>query len=89
MHQVSGRTIRQSTVLVPHPDYPVLIEPLADEDGSYLAIVPDLPGCMSDGETRELAARNVGDAIEAWIEEAPALGRVVPAPSRHLVPRQG
>ena len=71
---------------MPHPDYPVLIEPLPLEDGGgYLATVPDLPGCMSDGETRELAARNVGDAIVAWIEEAQALGRSVPIPSRHSV----
>ena len=65
-----------------HPDYPVLIEPLAEEEGGgYFATVPDLPGCMSDGATRELAARNVGDAIAAWIEEARRLGRVVPPPS--------
>ena len=73
-----------------YPDYPVLIEPLPVEDGGgYLATVPDLPGCMSDGETREQAARNVGDAISAWIEEAQSLGRLVPAPSRHLVPAPG
>lgn len=67
---------------MPHPDYPVLIEPLSDEDGGgYFATVPDLPGCMSDGSTRELAARNVGDAISAWIEEAQHLGRVIPSPS--------
>ncbi len=72
-----------------HPDYSVLIEPLAREDGGgYLATVPDLPGCMSDGETRELAARNVGEAIDAWIEEATALGRSIPAPSRHWVSAQ-
>ncbi len=71
---------------MPHPNYPVVIEPLAPEDGGgYLATVPDLPGCMSDGETRELAARYVGDAIAAWIDEARALGRAVPAPTRHLV----
>ena len=84
---------------MPHPDYPVLIEALGPEDGGgYLATVPDLPGPrkprsgfagMSDGETRELAARNVGDAIKAWIEEARALGRAVPAPSRRSVPAQG
>ncbi len=73
-----------------HPDYSVLIEPMAPEDGGgYLATVPDLPGCMSDGETREMAARNVGDAIKAWIEEASALGRPIPVPSRHLVSAQG
>ncbi len=75
---------------MPHPDYPVVIAPLSLEDGGgYLATVPDLPGCMSDGETRELAARNVGDAIDAWIEEAQALGRAIPEPSRHLVAAQG
>ena len=75
---------------MPHPDYPVLIEALAAEDGGgYLATVPDLPGCMSDGETRELAARNVDDAIKAWIEESRALGRAIPVPSRHWVSVRG
>ena len=75
---------------MPHPDYTVLIEALPPGDGGgYLATVPDLPGCMSDGETREQAARNVGDAIAAWIEEAHALGRAIPAPSRTLAAAQG
>jgi len=69
-----------------HADYPVVIEVLPPEDGGgYLATVPDLPGCMSDGTTREEAAHNVADAIAAWIEEATALGRPVPQPSRRLV----
>jgi predicted RNase H-like HicB family nuclease len=68
-----------------HSDYAVVIETLSDEDGGgFVAIVPDLPGCMSDGTTREEAARNVADAISAWIEEATRLGRPVPAPSAHL-----
>ena len=63
------------------PDYAVLIEPLSEEDGGgFLATVPDLPGCMSDGETREEAARNVEDAIACWLEEAEALGRAIPEP---------
>jgi len=66
-------------------DYPVVIEPLSDEDGGgFLATVPDLPGCMSDGETREEAARNVADAISAWIAEAHRVGRTIPDPSPHL-----
>jgi len=70
---------------VAHREYPVLIEPLSREDGGgFLAIVPDLPGCMSDGETREEAARNIADAISAWIEEATRMGRAVPEPSEHL-----
>ncbi|MGD1016165.1 MAG: type II toxin-antitoxin system HicB family antitoxin [Roseiarcus sp.] len=63
------------------PDYAVLIEPLPEEEGGgFLATVPDLPGCMSDGETREEAARNIEDAIACWIEEAHATGRAVPVP---------
>lgn len=65
-------------------DYPVLIEPLpAEEGGGFIALVPDLPGCMSDGETPEEALAHVQDAIKSWIEEARALGRSVPPPSRH------
>jgi predicted RNase H-like HicB family nuclease len=66
-------------------EYPVIIEPLTDEDGGgYAAIVPDLPGCMSDGETPEEAMANVRDAIAAWKSEAKRLGRSIPTPSRHL-----
>ena len=45
---------------------PVVITPLTAEDGGgFAATVPDLPGCMSDGETPEEALGNVRDAIEA------------------------
>jgi predicted RNase H-like HicB family nuclease len=40
---------------------------------------------MSDGETREEAARNVEDAIRCWIEEAIDTGRQVPTPTKTLV----
>jgi antitoxin HicB len=67
-------------------DYPVLIEPLPAEDGGgFVATVPDLPGCMSDGDTPEEGLANVRDAVAAWIEEARALGRSVPKPSRRHV----
>jgi antitoxin HicB len=66
---------------MPKLDYAVVIEPLPEEDGGgYLATVPDLPGCMSDGDTREAAARNIEDAIACWLEEANAIGREIPAP---------
>ena len=69
-----------------HLEYPVVIEPLSKDDGGgFAAIVPDLPGCMSDGETPEEAIANVQDAILAWMEAASDMGRTVPAPSRHLV----
>lgn len=64
-------------------EYSVLISPLSAEDGGgFLATVPDLPGCMSDGETPEEAITNVQDAILTWIEAARELDRPIPAPSR-------
>ena len=66
-------------------NYPLLVEPLSVEDGGgYVAIVPDLPGCMSDGETPEEAVINVRDAIVCWMEAAEDQGHPIPAPSRHL-----
>ena len=65
--------------------YPVVVQPLKDEDGGgFVATVPDLPGCMSDGETPEEALLNVQDAIAAWIEAANDMGHKVPKPSAQL-----
>lgn len=66
-------------------EYPVVIAPLSvEEGGGFSAIVPDLPGCISDGETPEQAIANVQDAISSWIEAANDLGRAIPSPSRTL-----
>jgi antitoxin HicB len=66
-------------------EYPIMVEPLpAEEGGGFMATAPDLPGCMSDGETPEEAVSNIQDAITAWIEAAHDLGHVVPKPSRRL-----
>jgi antitoxin HicB len=68
---------------MPRLEYSVLVEPLpAEEGGGFLATVPDLPGCMSDGETPEEAVTNVQDAILAWLEAARDLGHEIPKPSR-------
>jgi len=81
--QVSGYGRAGQESVVSELRYPVLIEPLSDEDGGgFLATVPDLPGCMSDGETPEEALVNIRDAILTWIEAAEELGRPVPEPSR-------
>jgi len=66
--------------------YPIVIELLSPEDGGgFLALVPDLPGCMSDGASPEEAVANVQDAIATWIEAANDLGHPIPVPSQHLV----
>lgn len=63
--------------------YAVVISPLTHDDGGgFAATVPDLPGCMSDGETPEEALVNIRDAIEAWVTMARELGHCVPDPSR-------
>jgi len=66
-------------------EYRIMIEPLSPEDGGgYLATAPDLPGCMSDGETPEEAALNVQDAIQSWLDAAREWGVAIPRPSRTL-----
>ncbi len=65
-------------------DYRIEIQPLSDEDGGgFVATVPDLPGCMSDGETHAEALENALDAIECWLAAASRLGREIPAPKAY------
>jgi predicted RNase H-like HicB family nuclease len=56
----------------------------SDEDNSYLAEAPELPGCMADGPTYEEALKNVRIIIEEWIETARKLGRQIPVPKGKL-----
>lgn len=44
----------------------VVLEP--SEDGGYTAVVPSLPGCISEGDTREEALKNIREAIELYLE---------------------
>jgi len=46
-----------------------------DEYGGYVADVPELPGCMSQGKTIENALKNVKEAIALYLEETPARKR--------------
>lgn len=64
--------------------YRVLIE--RDEDGVYVATVPSLPGCISDGPTREVALEAVREAIALYIESLKEHGDPIPPPiSEELV----
>ncbi len=58
--------------------YRVLIE--QDEDGVYVAQAPTLPGCVSQGKTREEAIENVREAITAYLESLEAHDEPVPPP---------
>ncbi len=66
---------------IKNSEYPFIIRHLSSEEGNgYLIEFPDLPGCMSDGETIDKAIENGQDAIHAWIEVAKEMNRPIPYP---------
>jgi len=55
--------------------YPFEVRPLSkDEGGGFSISFPDLPGCVSDGETPEEAIENGRDALAAWLTVAKEMG---------------
>lgn len=57
----------------------------SEEDQSFIVEVPELSGCMADGETYEQAVANVRQVIAEWIETAQKLGRSIPEPKGRLM----
>lgn len=71
-------------------DYMFVIAPLSEEDGGgYVAYVPDLPGCMSDGDTPEQAALNVQAAVEEWLDCAADRKMEIPPPGSRVAEAAG
>ena len=56
----------------------------SEEDNAFVAEVPELPGCMADGQTYQEALSNAERIIQEWIETATELGRTVPSPRGRL-----
>ena len=54
----------------------------SEEDNCFIVEVPDLPGCMADGATKEEALQNAEIIINEWIETAKMLGRKIPEPQK-------
>ncbi|EHQ04859.1 type II toxin-antitoxin system HicB family antitoxin [Leptonema illini] len=54
------------------------------QDSSYIVEVPELPGCMADGESYQAAVKNAELVIREWIETAQELGRPIPEPRGRL-----
>jgi antitoxin HicB len=68
----------------PFEAYAHVISPIpADEGGGFLITFPDLPGCMSDGETEAEAVKNGRDAFLAAVSALHHMGRKIPAPTFH------
>jgi antitoxin HicB len=71
---MSGRSVR---------NYNVVLEP--SPDGAYVAVVPALPGCYSQGDTVEEALAGAREAIELSLEDKEARGEPIPDASGELV----
>lgn len=62
-------------------EYPIKIYP--EEDGGYTALIPNLLGCISQGETLEEAIANIEEARTLWIETVYYSGKkAIPVPSK-------
>ena len=57
----------------------------SNDDNAFIAEVPELSGCMSDGATYEEALQNVQIIIDEWIATAKSLNRPVPEPRGKLM----
>ncbi len=57
----------------------------SEEDGAFIAEVPELAGCMADGATYQETLANAEIIIDEWIETAKDLGRQIPEPKGRLV----
>lgn len=57
----------------------------SDADSAFIVEVPELPGCMADGQSYQEAVQNAEVIIQEWLETAQALGRSIPAPRGKLM----
>jgi len=57
----------------------------SEQDQYFIAEVPELPGCMADGNNYQEALNNIQVIIDEWIETARSLGRSIPKPKGKLM----
>ena len=57
----------------------------SDEDNAFIVEVPELPGCLADGQTYQEAVANAETIIQEWIETAKDLGRSIREPKGKLI----
>jgi predicted RNase H-like HicB family nuclease len=78
------KKIKPVTPPFPFEAYGHIIAPLSEDDGGgYMITFPDLPGCMSDGETLEETLINGRDAFNSWIAAQVDMKRQIPAPTHY------
>jgi predicted RNase H-like HicB family nuclease len=57
----------------------------SNEDQLYIAAAPELPGCVTHGETQEDALANLAQAVQLWVDTAKEFGNPVPEPTGQSV----
>ena len=78
------KNIKPVTAPYPFEAYAHVVAPLSEEDGGgYMITFPDLPGCMSDGDTLDEVLVNGRDAFNSWIAAQVDMKRPIPAPTRY------
>ncbi len=81
---MSVKKIKPVSPPYPFEAYGHIITPLSEEDGGgYMITFPDLPGCMSDGETMDEALSNGRDAFNSWIAAQADMKRHIPEPTHY------
>lgn len=81
MNETRIKKVRKVKPPFPFEAYAHVVSPLSDEEGGgFLIVFPDLPGCMSDGETEAEALANGRDAFDAWISAMKDEGKAIPQP---------
>ncbi len=71
--------------ILTHRDKYEIIVYWSQEDNTFIAEVPELPGCMADGENQIEALENVNMVINEWIETAIMTKRNIPKPKGRLI----
>lgn len=67
-----------------NPKYEIIIY-WSKNDNTFIAEVPELAGCMADGETYQEALNNAEIVIDEWLEIALSIGRAIPEPKGKLM----
>lgn len=57
----------------------------SEADSAFIVEVPELPGCMADGQSYQEAVQNAEVIIQQWLETADALGRPIPVAKGRLM----
>lgn len=78
---IKVKSIRKASPLHPFESYTHILSPLQKkEGGGFLITFPDLPGCISDGDSIDEAIENGRDAFSSWISACVDAGEPIPAP---------